>query len=150
LASYRFYPATATIETPQGNIEIELFRKDAPVGVAKFISLASKGAFQGLRFTQPVPFSFIGLEVPKIRTELDGTAACEINMHAFEKGSVGMTAGTNRIFITLAPAPDLDGMEPCIGRVISGMSVAEKIGSGDRIKKVQIKEYIGFLHVIRY
>ncbi len=155
LASNRYFPATAIIETTRGNIEIELFRKDAPITTAKFLLLASRGAFEGLRFARTIPFSLIESEGPRTRTELDRNTGCEINMHTFEKGSVGMAVTardvqTNKLFITLAPQPDMDGVETCFGRVISGMNAAEKIGPGDYIKKVQIREYIGFLHILRY
>jgi cyclophilin family peptidyl-prolyl cis-trans isomerase len=154
LVSNRYNPAMAIIETTQGDIEIELFREEAPVTTAKFISLAKYGAFKNLRFTQTIPFSSVGIEEPGIQTEY-GATRCEINMHPFEKGSIGMAVSsrdveTNRFFIALEPQPERDGKETCFGRVISGMSAAEKIGPKDYIKKVQIKEYIGFFRTLRY
>jgi cyclophilin family peptidyl-prolyl cis-trans isomerase len=55
-----------------------------------------------------------------------------------------------RLFITLAPEPYLDGSHTCLGRVISGMQVADRIVPGDRIRRVSIKETISSLDYYRY
>jgi peptidyl-prolyl cis-trans isomerase B (cyclophilin B) len=155
LAASRYYPATAILETSRGNIEIELFQKDAPVTTERFMSMAVIGAFNGLHFAKADSFSTIEVEEPRIQEGSSLNIDCEINMHPFEKGSVGMVLTTrhsqsDRLFIALTPQPDRDGLETCFGRIISGMYAAEKIVSGDYIKKVQIKKDIGFLRNQRF
>jgi peptidyl-prolyl cis-trans isomerase B (cyclophilin B) len=150
LAANRYYPATAILETTRGDIEIELFQKDAPVTTERFMSMAVMGAFKGLHFAKADSFSTIEIEEPRLKAGPSLNIGCEINMHPFEKGSVGMAltkrlSQSDRLFIALAPQPDRDGVETCFGRIISGMQAAEKIVSGDYIKKVQIKKNIGFL-----
>jgi peptidyl-prolyl cis-trans isomerase B (cyclophilin B) len=155
LAANRYYPATAIMETTRGDIEIELFQKDAPVTVERFISMAVMGAFQGLHFAKADSLSTIEVEEPHLQAGPSLNIGCEINMHPFEKGSIGIALTTrhsesDRFFIALSPQPDRDGVETCFGRIISGMQAAEKIVPGDYIKKVQIKKDIGFLRNQRF
>jgi peptidyl-prolyl cis-trans isomerase B (cyclophilin B) len=155
LAASRKNNTIATVETTQGNIEIDLFREDAPVATAKFISMANLGAFEGLRFAHSIPFSLIQTDEPRFNAGPGRKIVPEINMHPFERGSVGISlAPTNAIagqfFITLTPQPEKDGLTTCFGRVVSGMQAVEKIGPGDSIKKVRIKEILGFLRNRRY
>ncbi len=149
LATARKDRTVAVIETTRGNIEIELFREDAPLTVANFTSLAKQGFYDGLSFMRVVPFFVIQGGDP--RNDQEGgpgyTIRCEINMRPYERGSVGMAlsgkdTGGSQFFITLAPQPHLDGGYTCFGRVISGMQVADRIVPGDRIKKVSIQEDI--------
>jgi cyclophilin family peptidyl-prolyl cis-trans isomerase len=139
----------AILETDRGTMEIELFRQDAPLTVANFISLAKSKEpfFNGLSFMRVVPYFVIQGGDP--RNDQEGgpgySIRCEINTHPFERGSVGMAlsgkdTGGSQFFITLSPQPHLDGAYTCFGRVISGMSVAEHMTAGDRIRTVRIKE----------
>ena len=45
----------ATIETDSGNVEIELFGKDAPKTVENFVGLAKKGFYKGILFHRVIP-----------------------------------------------------------------------------------------------
>jgi len=49
----------------------------------------------------------------------------------------GKDTGGSQFFITLAPAPHLDGRYTVFGWVASGMEVADKIRPGDVIEKVE-------------
>ena len=157
LATARKDRTTAVIETARGNIELELFREDAPLTVANFESLAKRGFYDGLSFMRVVPFFVIQGGDP--RNDQEGgpgySIRCEINMRPYERGSVGMAlsgkdTGGSQFFITLAPQPHLDGRYTCFGRVISGMQVAERIVPGDRIKKVTIHEDAALLDYRSY
>ena len=88
------------------------------------------------------------IEEPSIQAPPGRNIGSEINMHPFERGSLGMVlkaqdSQANNFFIALNPQPGLDGRETCFGRVISGIQAADKIVPGDYIKKVHIKESIG-------
>jgi len=137
----------ATIETAKGEIEIELYRRDAPLTSANFIALAKRRFYDGLTFMRAVPAFVIQGGDP--RNDQEGgpgyTIRCEINMQPFRRGSVGMAlagkdTGGSQFFITLAPQPHLDGGYTCFGRVLSGMSVAERIVAGDVIRRVRVVE----------
>jgi len=147
----------AILDTSRGRIELELFREDAPLTVANFVSLANRGFFNGLSFMRVVPYFVIQGGDP--RNDQEGgpgyAIRCEINMRPFDRGSVGMAlsgkdTGGSQFFITLSPQPHLDGGYTCFGRVISGMPAAERMTAGDRIHKVSIVEDITMLDYRKY
>ncbi|HEV7503172.1 MAG TPA: peptidylprolyl isomerase, partial [Vicinamibacteria bacterium] len=66
----------------------------------------------------------------------------EFGERPYGRGVVGMAlsgkdTGGSQLFITLAPAPHLDGRYTVFGWVASGMDVADKIRPGDVIEKVE-------------
>jgi len=157
IAAARQDRTLAIMDTTRGPIEIELFREDAPLTVANFVSLAQRGFFDGLAFMRVVPYFVIQGGDP--RNDQEGgpgyAIRCEINMHSFERGSVGMAlsgkdTGGSQFFITLSPQPHLDGGYTCFGRVISGMTAVEQMVAGDRILKVSIKEEIALFDYRKY
>lgn len=157
VASARQDRTIAIMDTARGRIEIELFREDAPLTVANFVSLAQRGFFDGLSFMRVVPYFVIQGGDP--RNDQEGgpgyTIRCEINMHPFERGAVGMAlagkdTGGSQFFITLSPQPHLDGGYTCFGRVVSGMPAAEHMVAGDRILSVRIKEEVTLFDYRRY
>jgi len=152
LATARLDRTVAVVETDRGNIEIELFREDAPVTTSAFIQLAQGGFYNGLTFMRVVPFFVIQGGDP--RNDQEGgpgyTLRCEINMQPFERGSVGMAlagkdTGGSQFFITLSPQPHLDGGYTCFGRVISGMQVVDHVVPGEVIRRVRIENDITML-----
>ena len=152
LATARLDRTVAVIETDRGNIEVELFREDAPVTASAFIRLAQSGFYDGLTFMRVVPFFVIQGGDP--RNDQEGgpgyTLRCEINMQPFERGSVGMAlagkdTGGSQFFITLSPQPHLDGGYTCFGRVISGMQVVDHVVPGEVIRRVRIENDITML-----
>ncbi len=157
LAGARQDRTTAILETTRGTIEIELYRQDAPLTVANFVTLAKRGFFDGHTFMRVVPYFVIQGGDP--RDDQEGgpgySIRCEINMRPFERGAVGMAlsgkdTGGSQFFITLSPQPHLDGGYTCFGRVIAGMAAAEHIVAGDRIKTVRIKEEVSLLDYRNY
>jgi cyclophilin family peptidyl-prolyl cis-trans isomerase/HEAT repeat protein len=157
LATARLDRTVAVVETDRGNIEIELFREDAPVTTSAFIQLAQSGFYNGLTFMRVVPFFVIQGGDP--RNDQEGgpgyTLRCEINMRPFERGSVGMAlagkdTGGSQFFITLSPQPHLDGGYTCFGRVISGMQVADNIVPSDVIRTVRIENDMTMLDYRHY
>jgi peptidyl-prolyl cis-trans isomerase B (cyclophilin B) len=167
LAASRNTSTIAVVETTRGTLEIELFREDAPVTVAQFVEAAKEGNYNfvtrddwlqrksGFVFEQVIPSRQIGGNVLGLQRGFGWALSGEINMRPFERGSVGMAVDMDnpsrrRLFIALTPQPFLDGVDTCIGRVISGMPVADRIVSGDTILRIRIKETVSFLNRIRY
>ncbi len=156
-ASSRQDRTVAILETGRGNIEMELFREDAPLTVANFVALARQGYFNGLSFMRVVPYFVIQGGDP--RNDQEGgpehSIRCEINLRPFERGSVGMAlagkdTGGSQFFIALSAQPHLDGGYTCFGRVVSGMPVAESMVAGDRITGVRIREEVAMLDYRRF
>lgn len=151
LAANRKNSTIAILETNRGTIEIELFRQDAPVAVANFVLMATAGDYSSMEFESVITHRLI--EGTSLKTQTGHIRAIpgEINMRSFERGSVGMGlidgySEAGRFFIALTPQPYLDGIHTCIGRVISGIQVADRIVPGDYIRQVAIKESISFLN----
>jgi cyclophilin family peptidyl-prolyl cis-trans isomerase len=67
----------------------------------------------------------------------------EVSGARFERGAVGIAlagpdTGGTQFFITLTDSPHLDARYPYIGRVISGMNVADRLMTGDEIISARI------------
>ena len=128
----------------QGRIEIHLNVVEAPLMSATFLDLARRGYFDGLTFHRVVP----GFVVQGGDPRGDGNGGPgfalrdEIGERPYGRGVVGMAlsgkdTGGSQLFVTLAPAPHLDGRYTVFGWVASGMEVVDKIRPGDVIEKVE-------------
>ena len=132
------------LTTKQGRIEIHLNVVEAPLMSAAFLDLARRGFFDGLTFHRVLPGFVIQGGDP--RGDGNGgpgfTLRDEMGERPYGRGVVGMAlsgkdTGGSQLFITLAPAPHLDGRYTVFGWVASGMEVADKIRPGDVIEKVE-------------
>jgi cyclophilin family peptidyl-prolyl cis-trans isomerase/HEAT repeat protein len=132
------------LQTKQGRIEIHLNVVEAPLMSATFLDLARRGFFDGLTFHRVVP----GFVIQGGDPRGDGNGGPgfalrdEIGERPYGRGVVGMAlsgkdTGGSQLFITLAPAPHLDGRYTVFGWVASGMEVADKLRPGDVIEKVE-------------
>ena len=137
----------AIIETEKGNIEIELFAKDAPNTVDNFTSLIKKGFYDGLIFHRVIPGFVAQGGCPEGRgTGGPGyTIKCEINPNKHLRGSLSMAhagrnTGGSQFFICYDAFPHLDGVHTVFGRVVNGMEVVDQIKQGDKMLKVTTAE----------
>lgn len=137
----------AIIETEKGNIEIELFAKDAPNTVENFITLIEKGFYDGLIFHRVIPGFVAQAGCPEGR----GTGGpgykikCEINPNKNLRGSLSMAhagknTGGSQFFICYDAFPHLDGLHTVFGKVVKGMDVVDKIKQGDKMIKVTVPD----------
>ncbi len=137
----------AVIETEKGNIEIELFAKDAPNTVENFITLIEKGFYDGLIFHRVIPGFVAQAGCPEGR----GTGGpgykikCEINPNKHLRGSLSMAhagknTGGSQFFICYDAFPHLDGLHTVFGRVVKGMEVVDKLKQGDKMIKVTVPD----------
>ena len=128
---------TATIETSQGTIEVELFADDARETVANFTKLAGEGYYDGLVFHRVIPDFMIQGGCPE-GTGRGGpgyTFADEINDHPIVRGTLAManagpnTNGSQFFIVTAEATPWLDGKHTAFGQVTGGMDVVDAIQS---------------------
>ncbi len=137
--------ARATLHTNQGDIVIQLYSDDAPLTVANFIHLCEEGFYNGSIFHRVVRDFVIQVGCPRG----DGwggpgyTIRCEINLHRYVRGSVGMAlagkdTGGSQFFITHSPQPHLDGRYTIFGQVVAGMEVVDRIQPFDVILETHI------------
>lgn len=140
---------TATIETPRGNIVIELAPQYAPKTVNNFVFLAKEGYYDGVLFHRVISDFMIqggdptgtGRGGPGYKFE-DETKG---NPLKHETGVLSMAnAGPNtngsQFFITHAPQPHLNGKHTVFGKVTEGQKVVDAIRQGDAMTKVTITE----------
>jgi cyclophilin family peptidyl-prolyl cis-trans isomerase len=138
---------TMVIETEYGNIEIELFPKEAPKTVARISELANKGFYNGLTFHRVVP-GFVVQGGDPLGNGTGGSGQnlpAEFNAHKHVEGSVAMAraadpnSADSQFYIALGTIPHLDGSYTVFGQVKSGMDSVKKIKVGDKMKKVSVK-----------
>lgn len=148
----------AVISTAKGDIEVELFDKEAPNTVANFEKLIKEGFYDGTTFHRVIPdFVIQGGDPlskelppgdPRIGTGGPGyKIQCETenNPHKHEAGSLSMAhagkdTGGSQFFIAHSPQPHLDRKHTVFGKVINGMDVVNAIKPGDKMEKVTVSE----------
>jgi peptidyl-prolyl cis-trans isomerase B (cyclophilin B) len=127
--------STATMNTSEGPIEIELFDEDAPKTVENFTKLAGDGFYDGLIFHRVIKGFMIQGGCPQ-GTGTGGpgyTFEDEQNGHRVVRGALAManagpnTNGSQFFIVTAAEAPWLDGKHTVFGRVTDGMDVVDAI-----------------------
>jgi cyclophilin family peptidyl-prolyl cis-trans isomerase len=145
-------PYVLHLETSEGAIEIQLRPEFAPNHVRNILALARAGFYNGLQFERII-HQEAELDGQKSRLDMliagcpmgtgdDGFGHIGYFMHSefrqnlkHSEGAVGFwheedpdSAGC-RFYITLGPAPILDGKFTIIGSVIKGLPVVRKIAS---------------------
>jgi peptidyl-prolyl cis-trans isomerase B (cyclophilin B) len=127
--------STATMNTSQGAIELELFDEDAPQTVANFRKLAGENFYDGVIFHRVIPDFMIQGGCPE-GTGTGGpgyTFEDEINQHKVVRGALAManagpnTNGSQFFIVTTDAAPWLDGKHTVFGRVTAGMDTVDAI-----------------------
>lgn len=149
------------LQTSKGDINLELFPKEAPGTVANFVKLISEGFYDGLAFHRVIPSFVIQGGCPNTREGakgLPGTGGpgykikCETagNPHKHDLGALSMAhagkdTGGSQFFIVNGEARNvqhLDGVHTVFGKCISpdDIKVVLAIKADDRILKASITE----------
>ena len=129
-----------TITMADGRVmKAELYPAKAPNTVNNFISLASKGFYNGLTFHRVIPGFMIqggcpeGTGMGGPGYEIDGEFSANgfrQNDLVHETGVLSMArtmapnSAGSQFFIMVAPAPHLDGQYAAFGKVLEGAEVA--------------------------
>jgi cyclophilin family peptidyl-prolyl cis-trans isomerase len=142
----------ATIKTPKGDIECDLFADKAPQTVNNFVYLSRAGFYSGLTFHRVVPGFVIqgGDPLGKGNGGPGYTVPAEIGL-THSKGALATArlpdqanpkrdSSGSQFYITLDVQPHLDGGYTVFGQVLDGMPVVEKIAVGDLIQEIVITE----------
>jgi peptidylprolyl isomerase len=147
----------AEIATARGTIVISLAWDKAPMTVSNFVGLsegslrangtAGKKYFDGLSFHRVVAGFVVQGGDPK--GDGSGGPGYEFpneTSPGLKHDSAGVVAMANagpdtngsQFYVTLAPAPNLDGGYSVFGKVVKGMDVVSSIKQGDTMKSVRI------------
>jgi len=138
---------TATIETEEGDLVLELFSSDVPITVNNFVFLAREGFYDGTTFHRVIP-GFVAQGGDPTGT-VTGTPGYrfddEITEHTHVTGALSMAnsgANTNgcQFFITYGPQHHLDGKHSVFGQLTEGMDVLERLEQGDVIIRITIED----------
>lgn len=142
---------TATISTEKGNMEVELYAKDAPETVANFVKLAQDGFYNGLTFHRVIPNFVIQGGCPdgtgaggpgySIKCELDGDNQYH-DRGVLSMAHAGRDTGGSQFFVCHSRdnTSHLDRQHTCFGKVVEGLEVIDSIEAGDKIVSIEIKE----------
>jgi cyclophilin family peptidyl-prolyl cis-trans isomerase len=146
----------ATIQTSMGNITLRLFDKESPITVKNFTDLAMgrkeytdprtrlksrKPLYNGLTFHRVVPGFMIqggdplgsgGGGTEPIKDEFAPTLKFE-EAGVLAMANAGPGTGSCQFFITVAPAPHLNGHHTIFGKVVEGQDVVNKIVNVPRL-----------------
>ncbi len=142
-------PSTATLQTSEGTLAIELFDEDAPKTVENFRKLASDGFYDGLTFHRVISDFMIQGGCPEGTGTGGPGYTFEDEIHADNRvvrGALAManagpnTNGSQFFIVTTEAAPWLDGKHTVFGKVTDGMDTVfaiEKTETGPGDKPVQ-------------
>jgi len=127
--------STATMQTTEGTITLELFDEDAPKTVENFTKLAGEGFYDGLTFHRIIKDFMIQGGCPQGTGEGDPGYAFddEFNSHKVVRGALAManagpnTNGSQFFIVTTDACSWLDGKHTVFGEVTDGMDVVDKL-----------------------
>ena len=143
--------STATMQTTQGDITIELFDDDAPKTVENFKKLSGDGFYDGLSFHRIIKNFMIQGGCP-LGTGTGGPGYSfedEFNDHKVVRGALAMansgpnTNGSQFFIVTTDAAPWLDGKHTVFGQVTDGMDVVDALEGLDTDRQDRPKEPAG-------
>ncbi len=130
----------ATLKTGKGDVVIQFYVQQAPMAVNNFVFLAQEGWFDGITFHRVLPGSLVQTGDPSGTGQGNPGYFFEneiVPILSFDRpgvvamANVGPDTNGSQFFITLAPAPELDGQYTVFGQVISGMEVLENLAPRD-------------------
>jgi len=139
----------ATIRTERGTIRMALLDSYAPNTVKNFVSLISRGFYNGLTFHRVESGVLIQGGDPKG----DGTGnpgftiKAEFNAHPHIPGAVGMArtmdpdSANCQFYICLRALPFLDGKYTVFAQVFEGLDVVGTVQKGDRMLEVRVEDW---------
>ncbi len=145
------------LQTDKGDINLELFPKEAPGTAANFVKLIEAGFYDGLAFHRVIPDFVIQGGCPNSKEGASGMAGtggpgwkikCETagNPHKHKLGAISMAhagkdTGGSQFFICNGSAPGhLDGVHTVFGQCVSyaDIQVVKAIKGNDRIIKATV------------
>lgn len=141
----------AIIETAKGQMVADLYTEDAPKTVENFVSLASKGFYDGLIFHRVIEDFVVQGGCPE-GTGRGGpgyTIPCELNgkLQYHDRGVLSMAhagrdTGGSQFFICLNRhnTQHLDRHHTCFGKIVQGLEIIDQLREGDKILSIKIVE----------
>lgn len=125
--------------TPKGEIELELFAGDAPLGMEEFVRLTESGAIVGTAFSRVVP-NFVAQQATitganRLRDEVNRRGLTRANL---AWASSGLDTGRPGYTLGNTPQPHNEGDFTSLGRVVRGMDVVDRLDLGDTVTAARL------------
>ena len=124
--------------TNKGIFVAQMFEEKAPQTTKNFIELTEKGFYDGIIFHRVIDGFMIQGGDPtgtgrggpgyRIKDEF-GEGLVHDSEGILSMANAGPNTGGSQFFITLAPAPWLNGHHAVFGKIIKGMDVVREIGA---------------------
>ena len=129
----------AVLTTPRGEIELELYAGDAPLGLDYLVSVIESGAIVGTEFGRVVP-NFVAQQRP-IRDAM--TLRDEVNRRGLTRGnlswaSAGLDTGRPGYTLGVTPQPHNEGDFTALGGVVRGMDAVDRLELGDAVTAARL------------
>jgi len=137
------------MHTSKGDIHATLYASKAPITVANYLNLASKGFYNGLTFHRVIPDFMIqggdptgtGMGGPGYKFADEFAPGLKFDRPGyFAMANSGPNTNGSQFFITHVPTPWLDGKHAIFGSVDgpSDQAVVNAIKQGDKIVSIDI------------
>lgn len=125
---------------------LRMLTDEAPLSVARVVSLAGRGYYDGLTFHRVVPNFVIQGGSPGANEYVgDGPfMRDEPGLRSHTRGTVGISTrgrdtGDAQLFVNLVDSPRLDHTYTVVAEIIDGMDVVDGILEGDVIERVAVE-----------
>jgi cyclophilin family peptidyl-prolyl cis-trans isomerase len=128
------------LDTPRGQIEVELNPGDAPLGVEYFAAVVASGDIVGTEFGRVVP-NFVAQQ-RAIRADMrlrDEVSRLGLLRGTLSWASAGLDTGNPGYTLGSTPQPHNEGNFTALGRVVAGMDVVDRLELGDKITGARMK-----------
>jgi peptidyl-prolyl cis-trans isomerase B (cyclophilin B) len=140
----------AQMQTNKGTIQLRLFAEQAPVTVANFVNLSTRGYYNGLTFHRVIEDFMIqggcpegsGRGGPGYRFEDECTPELKHDSPGvLSMANAGPRTNGSQFFITHVPTQWLDGKHTVFGKVVSAadQEIVNSIKQGDSILAITIE-----------
>jgi cyclophilin family peptidyl-prolyl cis-trans isomerase len=128
-----------------GSFDLRLFPDEAPATVARVVTLARKGYYNGLTFHRVVPNFVLQGGSPGANEYVgDGPfMRDELGLRTHARGTLGISTrgrdtGDAQLFINLVDNPRLDHNFTVFAEITAGMDVVDAVLEGDVIDRIDV------------
>ncbi len=132
---------TAIMHTSKGDMQIELFARQAPTTVNNFVFLAREGFYNGTTFHRVIKGFMVqggdpngtGTGGPgyKFRDEAGALDLKHDKIGILSMANSGRDTNGSQFFITYGPTPHLNGVHAVFGQVTQGLETLNSISERD-------------------
>lgn len=135
------------LKTSRGDIHITMLASKAPLTVANFLNLATRGYYNGIKFHRVIPDFMIqggdpsgtGAGGPGYEFEDEFAPGLKHDRPGLlSMANRGPRTNGSQFFVTHVPTPWLDGKHAIFGEVTQGQDVVDAVKQGDTITAIEI------------